>query len=268
VGKTRLAVECAARLTDTMPHGAWLSELGPLADPDEVPGAILAALGLGGGTLLTGSGPGTGGRDVNPTDRLVAALASREALLVLDNCEHLVDAAAGLAATGDLVSARAKYEAALRELDQRPKPFQPIKAVALVGLALVTLAEGNPAGVVDLLGTALRTAAESGSAPGIATVLEATAALVLADATSGGDNSAGGLTDRAERAATLLGAAHGVRGGADPRHPDVARATAGALNALGQAGFDDCYARGLGLSRADAIGLTSAYLGRGQAATP
>ena len=171
--------------------------------------------------------------------------------------------------TGDLVSGRAKYEAALRELDQRPKPFQPIKAVALAGLALVTMAEGNPAGVVDLLSTALRTAAEYGSAPGIATVLEATAMFVLADATDGGDTGAGGLSDRAGRAAKLLGAAHGVRGGADPRHPDIARATAGALNALGQAGFDGCYARGLGLTREDAISLASACLSRSsQAATP
>ena len=162
--------------------------------------------------------------------------------------------------SGDLVGARASYEAALRELDRRSKPFKGIKAVAQAGLALVALAEGNRAEAADLLSAALRDASESGAAMTIATVLEATAAFGLVDGKEGGDTIAGGLSDRAEHAATLLGAAHGVRGGADPGHPDVAAVTVAARDALGQAGFDDRYARGQGLSHAEAVSLASACL--------
>ncbi len=162
--------------------------------------------------------------------------------------------------TGDLVGARAKYEAALRQLDKRPKPFKHMKAAALAGLALIALAERNLAEAVDLLSTALRAAAESGAATTIATVLEATATFALADATGGGDTSGGGLSDRADRAATLLGAAHGVRGGADSGHPDVAAVTAAARDALGQASFDRRYADGQGLSRGEAVSFAIACL--------
>jgi predicted ATPase/DNA-binding SARP family transcriptional activator len=98
VGKTRLAIECAASRDERIPGRVWLVELAPLSDPAEVSGAVLGALGLRGSKLLTAAGPGSGGRDVQPLGRLVAAIGNREALLVLDNCEHLVAAAAELAA--------------------------------------------------------------------------------------------------------------------------------------------------------------------------
>ncbi|MFD9793188.1 BTAD domain-containing putative transcriptional regulator [Streptomyces sp. NPDC059070] len=90
-GKTRLAEESAAHTT------AWLAELAPLDHPDAVPGAVVSALGLRETTLL--------GRDGQPhQDDPVARLvdhfaATPHALLVLDNCEHVIEAAARLAET-------------------------------------------------------------------------------------------------------------------------------------------------------------------------
>jgi predicted ATPase/DNA-binding SARP family transcriptional activator len=78
VGKTRLAAELAAGWQ--APDGSWLAELAGVTDPAEVPAAVGAALGLR---------PGA--------DELVRQLADRELLIVLDNCEHLVDACARLA---------------------------------------------------------------------------------------------------------------------------------------------------------------------------
>ncbi|WP_046495745.1 AfsR/SARP family transcriptional regulator [Streptomyces odonnellii] len=88
-GKTRLAEESA-------PSGAWLVELAPLEAPSAVPGAVLNALGLRETQLSTHEG-----RPVqdDPTARLVEHLARRDTLLILDNCEHVIGAAAALAET-------------------------------------------------------------------------------------------------------------------------------------------------------------------------
>jgi len=98
-GKTRLAVEAARAELNAMPGGVWLVELAPVTDPAEVPPAALAALGLREQTLLAARGPLGGPTDeqADALGRLLAALAGQRALLVLDNCEHLVAAAAALA---------------------------------------------------------------------------------------------------------------------------------------------------------------------------
>jgi predicted ATPase len=90
-GKTRLAVEVSRALLDMMPDGAWLVELASVANGTDVPAAVLAAMDLREPSLAV--------REVaeDPLDRLVAALRSRSALLVLDNCEHVIDDAAALA---------------------------------------------------------------------------------------------------------------------------------------------------------------------------
>src|SRR6266702_2771801 len=85
VGKTRLALRAAADLRQTVRDGAWFIDLAGLEDPHLVPKAVITGLGL-----ADKSGQW-------PTSLLVAHLASREALLVLDNCEHLLDAVAVLA---------------------------------------------------------------------------------------------------------------------------------------------------------------------------
>ncbi len=89
VGKTRLAAETAARL----PAPAWFAELAPVSDPSDVPHAVLDALGLGERVIARrGAEAGSG----DPVDRLCDALAARDVILVLDNCEHVVDVAARL----------------------------------------------------------------------------------------------------------------------------------------------------------------------------
>ncbi|GAA4182135.1 BTAD domain-containing putative transcriptional regulator [Streptosporangium oxazolinicum] len=91
VGKTRLAVETARRLTDAFPDGVWLVELAALDRPNapETTGSLIDVV----TTALDihdSAAPG------NPLDRLVGALRSRRLLLVLDNCEHLVEPVAEL----------------------------------------------------------------------------------------------------------------------------------------------------------------------------
>ncbi len=84
VGKTRLAVQVAAGLSGEFPDGVWLVELAPLGDPTALPDAVATTLGI---TALAG-------RAV--VDSIVEALVGRQLLVVLDNCEHVLDAAAGL----------------------------------------------------------------------------------------------------------------------------------------------------------------------------
>ncbi|GAA0536774.1 BTAD domain-containing putative transcriptional regulator [Paractinoplanes ferrugineus] len=92
-GKTRLSVEVGARLAGEV----WRVELAPVTDPAEVPRAVLTALRLS-GQMSTGrlTGPG---ETLPPLARLAESLAGREMVLILDNCEHLIAAAAELADT-------------------------------------------------------------------------------------------------------------------------------------------------------------------------
>jgi predicted ATPase/DNA-binding SARP family transcriptional activator len=103
-GKTRLAVEAARAEVGAMPDGVWLVELAPVTDPAEVTSAVLAALGLREARLYAGRPAASFPSREAPADeqadalrRLLAALTRQRALLVLDNCEHLVTAAAALA---------------------------------------------------------------------------------------------------------------------------------------------------------------------------
>ncbi|MDI2127089.1 ATP-binding protein [Yinghuangia seranimata] len=86
-GKTRLATETARTLLGDFPDGAWLVELAAVGADGDVAQATLAGLGLR--DALLGAGP-----NAEPADRLVAALRDREALLILDNCEHVIESAA------------------------------------------------------------------------------------------------------------------------------------------------------------------------------
>ncbi|MGC5289847.1 BTAD domain-containing putative transcriptional regulator [Micromonospora sp. DT231] len=97
-GKTRLAIESAREVAARFPDGVWLVELAPVTDPAEVPQALLGPLGLREQAFFAGSRSRIPpGEATEPTVRAIDALASRRALLVLDNCEHLLDAAAELA---------------------------------------------------------------------------------------------------------------------------------------------------------------------------
>ncbi|GGX09561.1 AfsR/SARP family transcriptional regulator [Streptomyces chartreusis] len=98
-GKTRLSQEAAERVRDGAPDGVWLAELAPVDDPAAVPEAVLTAVGAR-ETVLYGAGAeamraGTDRHD-DPVDRLAEHCAKRRMLLILDNCEHVVEAAARL----------------------------------------------------------------------------------------------------------------------------------------------------------------------------
>jgi predicted ATPase/DNA-binding winged helix-turn-helix (wHTH) protein len=85
IGKTRLGLDVARRLRPDFADGVWVAELGPLSDPDLVPVTIANALGLK-----------IAGGAVTP-ERVASALGAKQLLLVLDNCEHVIDAAASMA---------------------------------------------------------------------------------------------------------------------------------------------------------------------------
>jgi predicted ATPase len=91
-GKTRLAAEAAARLLERIPDGVWLAELASVADPVDLPQAVLSLFGAREQRLLAAPGATA----VAPLDRLVEAIGGRRVLLVADNCEHLVEAVAKL----------------------------------------------------------------------------------------------------------------------------------------------------------------------------
>jgi predicted ATPase len=84
VGKTRLALEVAARLADEFPDGVWFFELAAVTDPAAVPDAVAAVLGI---TQQPGK---------SVAESVAAALEGRVRLLVFDNCEHVVDSVADL----------------------------------------------------------------------------------------------------------------------------------------------------------------------------
>jgi predicted ATPase/DNA-binding SARP family transcriptional activator/tetratricopeptide (TPR) repeat protein len=89
-GKTRLATETARTLLGDLPDGAWLVELASIDAGGDLAQSTLAALGLR--DALLGGAP-----NAEPVDRLIAATREREALLILDNCEHVIESAAAFA---------------------------------------------------------------------------------------------------------------------------------------------------------------------------
>ncbi len=84
-GKTRLSIQVGTDLIDSFKDGVWWVELGPLADPGLVPKTVARALGLHEVT------------NKPPSDTIVDFVQSKQMLLVLDNCEHVIDACARLA---------------------------------------------------------------------------------------------------------------------------------------------------------------------------
>ena len=89
-GKTRLATETARTLLGDLPDGAWLVELAGLGADGDIAQATLAGLGLR--DALLGTTP-----NADPTGGLIAAIRDRDALLILDNCEHVIESAAAFA---------------------------------------------------------------------------------------------------------------------------------------------------------------------------
>jgi predicted ATPase len=131
VGKTRLALEVAARLADEFPDGVWVFELAAVTDPAAVSDAVAAVLGII-------QQPGKSVRE-----SVAAALEGRVRLLVFDNCEHVLDAAA------DLIDAILAHSATVRILatsreglgvsDEQVRPVRSLDAAAGIDSAAVRL---------------------------------------------------------------------------------------------------------------------------------
>jgi len=83
-GKTRLALQAAVQLLDVFPNGVWLVELAPLVDPSLMPQTVAAVLGV----------KEESGRSILAT--LTDHLHGKKSLLILDNCEHIIQASAQL----------------------------------------------------------------------------------------------------------------------------------------------------------------------------
>jgi predicted ATPase len=79
-GKTRLALQVAAELLDGSGEGVWFVDLAPISDPEQVPVSALIAMGM------------RQQPDVSPVESLVQTLKGQNVLIVLDNCEHVIDA--------------------------------------------------------------------------------------------------------------------------------------------------------------------------------
>src|SRR5271168_3085774 len=131
VGKTRLAVEVAARLADEFPDGVWFFELAAVADPAAVPDAVAAVLGI---TQQPGK---------SMAESVATALEGRVRLLVFDNCEHVLDAAADLIEAILAHSATVKILATSREglglADEQVWPVPSLDVRAGIDSAAVNL---------------------------------------------------------------------------------------------------------------------------------
>jgi len=137
-GKTRLAAEVAKHMAGRFTDGVWLAELAGVRDPAQVPAAVATALGI---------------RDlpsIAAADALARAPAPRQLLLVLDNCEHVIGAAAELCGRLLLGADDVRVLATSRE----PLRIAGEVRYRLGPLTLPDLDDGGPAG-----GTAGRDAA-------------------------------------------------------------------------------------------------------------
>jgi len=111
IGKTRLGLEVARRLLPDCADGVWVAELAPLADPGLVPVTVAVALGL---TLLAGA---------ESPERVAAALGAKRVLLLLDNCEHVIEAAARMAEALLRANPHARVMATSREPLRAPGEY-------------------------------------------------------------------------------------------------------------------------------------------------
>jgi predicted ATPase/class 3 adenylate cyclase len=131
VGKTRLALEVAARLVDEYPDGVWFFELAAVTDPAAVPDAVAAVLGI---TQQPGK---------SVSESVAAALEGRVRLLVFDNCEHVLDAATDLIeailAHSATVTVLATSREGLRVADEQLWPVPSLDVDAGIDSAAVNL---------------------------------------------------------------------------------------------------------------------------------
>jgi predicted ATPase/class 3 adenylate cyclase len=139
VGKTRLALEVAGRLVDEFPDGVWFFELAAVMDPTAVPDAVAAVLGI---TQQPG---------MSVASSVAAALEGRSRLLVFDNCEHVLDAAAdmieAILARSGTVKILATSREGLRVADEQLWPVPSLDVLSGVDSAAATLFRQRAAAV-------------------------------------------------------------------------------------------------------------------------
>ena len=188
IGKTRLALSVVTEVAGRFADGAWYTDLVPVTDPAMIAPAIAAALGLG------------ERQGVSSEDTVLGWLVPRETLLVLDNCEHLLD---GLPVLLERLLAGSPRLSVL--LTSRARLLVPFEWVFLVpGMSIA--ADGGPGDAVELFGVRAAaagspvTAADAGriaaicrSLDGMALAIELTAARVPS---LGLDGIEAGLADR------------------------------------------------------------------------
>jgi predicted ATPase len=131
VGKTRLALQVAAELAGGFADGAWLVELAPVGDPAAVADAVATALGV---TPQAGS---------SVADSVAVALSGRQMLVVVDNCEHVLEAAAEVVetilASTKAVKVMATSREGLRAAGEHLWPVPSLEVADGVGSAAVEL---------------------------------------------------------------------------------------------------------------------------------
>ena len=131
VGKTRLALQVGAELAGAFGEGVWLVELAPVGDPAAVADAVATALGV---TPRAGSGV---------ADSVAVALSGRHMLVVVDNCEHVLEAAAEVVekilAGTTAVKVLATSREGLRVAGEQVWPVPSLEVAAGVGSAAVEL---------------------------------------------------------------------------------------------------------------------------------
>jgi len=155
-------------------------------------------------------------------------------------------------AEGDMAAAAANCTKVLAWLDQRQSLWwDGMRAQLQARLAMVVLRDGNQTRCRELLAAALGTAADWVERPALATVIDGIAVFALQ-----ADGSAG-PRERAVLAATLLGAAHTVRGAFDEGSLDAPGARDAARGVLGQDRFDAAYESARALGRDEAIAVAS-----------
>ena len=136
-GKTRLALRVAALAEAGFGDGARLVELAPLTDPALVPASVAQALGVSERDAPT------------PAAGLVRELAGRELLVVLDNCEHVLEAAAGLVATLVAQCPRVRFLATSRErLDVPGELVVPVPPLGLPANSSAAAVAASEAGLL------------------------------------------------------------------------------------------------------------------------
>jgi predicted ATPase len=218
VGKTRLAVEVAARLVDEFPDGVWFFELAAVTDPAAVPDAVAAVLGI---TQQPGK---------TVTESVAAALEGRLRLLVIDNCEHVLDAAADLIDAILTQSATVRVVATSREglgvAQEQVWPVPSLDTAAGVDSAAVSLFVERAQGIAPSF--AMVNADESAAAVEICQRLDGIPLAIELAASRMASMTAGEMRDRLDqRFRLLVGSRRGLE-----RHHTLRHAVAWSFDLL------------------------------------